>query len=77
MITNCLKDKIMKRNLRISERIKALEIGEAVSFPIPEYNYSSIGPTCRRIGIVTGKTFTTELNNRDSKKRMVTVVRIK
>lgn len=67
----------MKRNLRISERIKALEIGEAVSFPIPEYNYSSIGVTCRRIGIVTGKIFTTELNNRYSKKRMLTVIRIK
>lgn len=77
MITNCLKDKIMKRNLRISERIKALEIGEAVSFPIPEYNYSSIGVTCRRIGIVSGKIFTTELNNRYSKKRMLTVIRIK
>lgn len=77
MITNCLKDKIMKRNLRISERIKALEIGEAVSFPIPEYNYSSIGVTCRRIGIVTGKIFTTELNSRYSKKRMLTVIRIK
>lgn len=77
MITNCLKDKIMKRNLRISERIKALEIGEAVSFPIPEYNYSSIGATCRRIGIVTGKIFTTELNSRYSKKRMLTVIRIK
>lgn len=77
MITNCFKDKIMKKNLRISERIKALEIGEAVSFPIPEYNYSSIGVTCRRIGIVTGKIFTTELNNRYSKKRMLTVIRIK
>ena len=77
MIKNCLKDKIMKRNLRISERIKALEIGEAVSFPIPEYNYSSIGATCRWIGIVTGKIFTTELNSRYSKKRMLTVIRIK
>lgn len=63
--------------MRISERIKALEIGEAVSFPIPEYNYSSIGVTCHRIGIVTGKIFTTELNNRYSKKRMLTVIRIK